>query len=88
MSDIPSDTLYKVLGRNRQPFHGGIGQWPYRKWTPNLDPIPCMQGYHVCRLDHLLTWFGPEIWVVEVRGRAAERQWQAERLGQYLRGEA
>ena len=60
--------LYKVLNENRMPFHGGNGQWPYRKWTPRIQPVPCIQGYHVCRIDQLLNWLGPKIWVVEIRG--------------------
>ena len=63
--------LFKVLGPNRTPIHGGSGQWPEPGvWTETIkgDLVPCERGYHVCTLDQLSTWLreGCEVWGVEV----------------------
>lgn len=59
---------FKVLGKNRQPIHGGAGQWPYRKWTDPIENIkPCVRGYHIVEA-HQITPLLPadcEIWEVE-----------------------
>lgn len=67
---ITADTLFKVLGPDREPMHGGRGQWPEPSvWTdPIRRIVPCVNGYHVCRLPDLIDWLGPHLWVVEVRG--------------------
>jgi hypothetical protein len=69
MTTYYKTTYYKVLGKNRMPYHGGKGQWPYRKWTePIPNPVPCERGYHVVTVEQLPGWLGPEIWVVEPGG--------------------
>jgi hypothetical protein len=69
MTTYYKTTYYKVLGKNRMPYHGGRGQWPYRKWTePIPNPVPCQRGYHVVTAEQLPGWLGPEIWVVEPGG--------------------
>ena len=73
--------LYKVLNTDGTPHNGGVGQWslPTQRedgaWQPGdwMPPIegrlrPCANGYHVCRIDQLLKWIGPAIYLVEVRG--------------------
>ena len=63
--------LYKVLDEGRMPYNGGSGQWlPAGQWMPPVEgPLAaCRNGYHVCRIDQLLSWLGPTVWLVEVRG--------------------
>ena len=56
---------------------GGQGfPWPLPhgkrpgKWLPPIkgDLVTCGNGYHVCTIDQVLDWLGPQIWEVEVRG--------------------
>ena len=65
-------TLYKVLGKDRQPVHGGVGQWPEPgEWHSVAPPIiPCERGLHVCMVDDLIAWVrdGVTLWAVEVAG--------------------
>ena len=66
-------TYYKVLDEHRNPIHGGIGRWAYRKWMPHIDNIEaCRRGYHVCREHDLVLWLGPTIWEVEIKGDVIE----------------
>ena len=63
--------LYKVLDEDRMPCKGGHGQWlPAGEWMPPVEGplVACGNGYHVCRIDQLLSWLGPTVWLVEVRG--------------------
>jgi hypothetical protein len=67
--------LYKSLAENGFCCHGGTGQWslPNGKkpgaWMPKLvDLNPCHRGYHVLREQDLLTFVGPALFEVEVRG--------------------
>jgi len=69
------EQLYKVLGPNGEPIHGGSGKYHLPrgkrpgKWMPKIDNIvPCKRGYHVLTVDQLLAWLGPCIWTVDVRG--------------------
>lgn len=68
------ERLFKVLGPNRQPLHGGTGQWPYRKWTPRRRVEPCVSGWHVVELDRIGYWLTPDcrVWEVELRGEVVE----------------
>ena len=67
--------MYKVLGQNGRPYHGGSGVWslPHDgipgEWMPRIEMIvPCESGYHVCTKDQLVLWLGPRIHEVETRG--------------------
>jgi hypothetical protein len=68
-------TLYKVLGTDRKPHHGGAGQWPKPgQWITASGPLKlCKKGtLHLCRRQDLVHWLGPEIWVAEARGEIIE----------------
>jgi hypothetical protein len=70
-----SETLFKVLNRDRTPFWGGSGQWPVEgEWLQVKGTlIPCERGLHVCKgEEQLLSWLGPAIWTVEVDGEQIE----------------
>ena len=66
------DGLFKVLGQDRMPCHGGVGRWPVPGvWREVEGPIvPCRSGLHLCRARHLLLWAqaGATVWRVEVDG--------------------
>lgn len=53
----------KFLGNDRQPCHGGRGQWPEPlTWTETIEnPIPCKTGYHLCRLQDRLLFYNPKV---------------------------
>ncbi len=65
---------YKILDKNREPYHGGSEQWPYRKWhTVDGDLEPCKNGLHILRAKNvLIDWGGPVLWEVEIRGEKIE----------------
>lgn len=63
-------TLYKVLGPDRVPIHGGAGQWPepgvWREVEGEL--VPCQNALHGCLGERqLLNWLkvGCEVWELE-----------------------
>ena len=75
------ETLYKVLGSNGKPYHGGAGTWSLPSsdgpgdWMPPMEVIPCRSGYHLCRgAKHLIHWLGPEIYAAESRGEVVEAE--------------
>ena len=71
-----SERLFKVLGADGKPFHGGKGFWNLPangepgEWMPPIqgELVPCKNGYHLCREQDLLRWLGPTIWAAEYRG--------------------
>ena len=71
-----NERLFKVLGKDGEPFHGGSGKWSLPAngepgdWMPPIkgDLVPCANGYHLCREKDLLRWLGPTIWAAEYRG--------------------
>ena len=78
-------TLYKVLGVDGKPHHGGSGRWHLptqhksgkwkaAAWMPAIkgDLEPCANGYHLCRKDDLLGWLGPVIHIAEYDGELVE----------------
>jgi hypothetical protein len=85
MSD-PRTRLYKVTAADGHPVHRGTGRWdlptrnPDGTWTPGAwreveGPLePCVNGLHLTRLEHLIGWFGPAIWVAEVDGETIEKE--------------
>ena len=72
-------TLYKILDRDGSA-RMGTGKWHLPKgerpgkWMPLIkgDLVPCRNGYHLCREQDLLEWFGPAIFEAEYRGEAIE----------------
>jgi hypothetical protein len=71
--------LFKVLDPGGACRNGGHGKWHLPKgnrpgkWMPRVaEPEACVCGYHVCTALQLLTgrWLGPEVWIVEVRGKS------------------
>ena len=66
------DGLFKILGADRVPCHGGVGRWPVPGvWREVEGPIvPCRNGLHLCRARHLLLWAreGATVWRVEADG--------------------
>ena len=76
-----SQTLYKVLGADGRPFHGGRGTWNLPQndepgeWMPPITPVvPCESGYHLATLTQLPEWLGPTIYVAEYRGELVEHK--------------
>lgn len=67
--------LYKVLGKNGEAVNSGNGAWNRNgKWMPPIEGelIPCENGYHLCRREDLIDWFGPTIWEAEHKGEIVE----------------
>ncbi len=69
---------FKVLDPGGKCRNGGSGSWHLPKgarpgkWMPKVPVEPCASGYHVCSIVQLLEWLGPEVWIVEVRGKSAK----------------
>jgi len=66
-----AEKLYKVLGHNGESVNGGACIWNrHGKWMPAIEGelVPCENGYHLCRAEDLLEWFGPTIWEATYRG--------------------
>ncbi|MCR4340896.1 MAG: hypothetical protein NUW01_13535, partial [Gemmatimonadaceae bacterium] len=73
-------TLYKVLGKNGEPIHGGTGKWNLPshgrpgKWMPVVNDIKaCERGYHVVNDRQLIGWLEATIYEVEVRGERIDQ---------------
>lgn len=78
-AEVP-DTLYKIVGPNGEPLHGGSGAWPLPdgdtpgEWwdIPAEDVQACRVGLHVTDAAHLAGWvptYGdPVIYRAETRG--------------------
>lgn len=65
--------LYKILGPDRMPIHGGSGQWPDPGvWTAPQQIIPCRSGYHLCRVQDIPVWIKlpMELWEAEGSGKS------------------
>lgn len=63
---------YKWLSLEREPVHGGSGQYPPPgEWTEPVAVDPCRSGYHVCRVGHISQWVpyvGASLWEVDCCG--------------------
>lgn len=60
------DARFKVLGSSRQSHHGGTGTWRKNEWRSVEGPVvPCSNGIHYCKPEHLVQWLGPTIWLFE-----------------------
>lgn len=70
------DGLFKILGADRVPCHGGVGRWPvpgvWREVKGHI--VPCRNGLHLCRARSLLLWAqaGATVWRAEVDGDVLE----------------
>ncbi len=65
------EATYKVLGPNRESYHGGTTVvWTPGEWMPEVKGKlkPCHRGYHLCRRADLVNWLGPTIWIAEYEG--------------------
>jgi hypothetical protein len=70
--------LWKVLGENGEPCHGGLGAWPLpgkgEQWGAWRDAEPgplrpcCATALHGCRDEDLIDWLGPRIHPLEFDG--------------------
>ena len=65
--------LYKVLGLDGKPCHGGSGVWSLPTddnpgdWMPVIKRVvPCQSGYHLCRKQDLVNWLGESIYECEL----------------------
>ena len=66
--------FYKLTGEQGEAIHGGSGTWPLPTadgpgdWLTAAGPlVPCENGLHVLRREHVLfEWIGPVLWRVEV----------------------
>jgi hypothetical protein len=62
----PTMTLYKVTAADGSSYHGGTGRWVKGRWrSVTGEIVPCENGLHLCRADHLPDWLGPVIWEAE-----------------------
>lgn len=66
-------TLYKVLDANLRSMHGGSGRWTPGRWRSVKGPlVPCENGLHLCRIDQIIGWIGPRIWIAETDGEVID----------------
>ena len=72
--------MYKITGKNGRCCNGGTGQWHLPTetgpgdWMPEIegDLLPCENGYHLCRPQDLVQWFGEAIDEAEYKGDVVE----------------
>ncbi len=64
---MSAQRYYKFLDAARCPMYG-TGQYHPQAWMPRIDTIvPCLSGYHACRVDQLVDWLGPVLWEVKFK---------------------
>lgn len=69
MTNTDRVRLYKVLGPDGTPIHGGRGRWVPGKWRSVRGPlVPCEHGLHLVSARQLIDYLGPEIWRAETDG--------------------
>ena len=79
--------LYKVLGSGGRSCNGGKAKWnlPHTredgsqtpgKWMRKIkgELVPCKNGYHLCRVQDILTWLNDEIYEAEYVGEILESE--------------
>jgi hypothetical protein len=72
---MSSEAFYKVLGRDGRSCHGGKGVWRKNRWRGVNGPlVPCLNGLHLCRPEHLVEWVGPTVWRAEYDGEMIEHE--------------
>lgn len=71
--------LYKILGDNGRPYHGGSGAWPLPtgdgpgEWLEvEGELVPCRNGLHLCRAGDVPFWAGPRLYEAEHDGELVE----------------
>jgi hypothetical protein len=70
---MSAEKFYKVLGRDGRACHGGTGVWRKNEWRSVRGRlVPCVNGLHLCRDEHLIQWIGPTIWRAEYDGEMIE----------------
>lgn len=68
-------TLYKCTRAGGLSTHAGDYAWDRPrgrrpgKWQPPIagELVPCENGYHLCRAEHLIDWLNDELWVAETK---------------------
>jgi hypothetical protein len=56
---------YKFLDAGgRAPFT--LTPWRAGEWVEAATAVPCRDGVHACRLEHLSYWLAPSLWEVEL----------------------
>jgi len=69
VSAITHDSLFKWLGEDGVSHHGGTGRWAPGRWRSVRGPLqPCVRGLHLCRVQDLLHWCAPALWLAEAAG--------------------
>jgi hypothetical protein len=58
-----TEPLYKLTAEDGSAIHGGKGRWHLPvdgqpgAWMPVIaKPVPCVRGYHLCRVQDLSRW--------------------------------
>ena len=66
--------LYKVLHDDMTSCNGGNATWEIGKWMPAVEGklMPCDNGYHLCRREDVIHWFGEAVFEAEYRGEIVE----------------
>jgi hypothetical protein len=62
---------YKFLdGQQRAPFT--LTPWRQGEWIETAAAVPCHEGVHACRAEHLSFWLAAALWEVELDGQVIE----------------
>lgn len=73
---MPTETLFKCINPNGFPLPGEFRRWNLPKngnpglWMPRIvgKLNPGENGYYLCRIQRLVEWLSPEIYLAEYRG--------------------
>lgn len=70
-----SDILYKWL-RGREATHVNGFRYRLRVWTPPVTGklVPCENGYHLLRVEHLSYWIARDLFVAEYDGELLDAE--------------
>ena len=70
-----SERHFKWLAERGRPAHGGTGKWSLPNGKPGRwkhvrgELVPCENGIHLCRGEHLLAWVAPTLYEAEYGGQ-------------------
>jgi len=75
-----TERLFKALGLDGTPCHGGKGRWSLPtddgpgEWMPPIEGalVACKNGYHACTQDQIAGWLGPALFELEYRGERVD----------------